>query len=300
VFSGIARHVLPDWIEEQLVVTSPPSFADRPPFPGLGKAGINVLRAILWRMRTRGIRSGLVCAQAYVMNGMVKVRNRIARKPRVFCVCCGWSGSVFRAYDIGRHVVPNHECPACGSNDRQRFFHRYMEEHGFDSLQAGKRVLHCAPEPHVRTLIHQSGARRMTMDINFNAVAREEDPRVNGNLTAIPLTGNAFDGIVLLHVLEHIADDRAAFHELARILRPGGQAIIMVPVYPGLTEIDDWGYPDPNMFDHYRTYCDKDFHLRCEPLDVEIIHPKDVLSPEEQQRHAIRDSEIIFVCRPRK
>ena len=45
------------------------------------------------------------------------------------------------------------------------------------------------------------------------------------------------------HVLEHITDDRAAMRELRRILRPGGWAIVMVPIEHGRTTT----YEDPSI-----------------------------------------------------
>ncbi len=40
----------------------------------------------------------------------------------------------------------------------------------------------------------------------------------------------SFDLIVCCHVLEHIQDDKAAVREFARVLRPRGHAIILVPM----------------------------------------------------------------------
>jgi len=37
---------------------------------------------------------------------------------------------------------------------------------------------------------------------------------------------------VAWHVLEHVADDRGAARELHRVLRPGGAAVVSVPLWP--------------------------------------------------------------------
>ncbi len=71
----------------------------------------------------------------------------------------------------------------------------------------------------------------------------------------------------------------------------------MVPVQLPLDETHDWGFADPAMYGHYRTYAIADFERRAAPLRCETIHPRDVLSPGEQARYAIRDSEVLFVCR---
>ena len=42
------------------------------------------------------------------------------------------------------------------------------------------------------------------------------------------------DSVVMVNVLEHIEDDRAALREIFRVLRPGGHAMIFVPALPYL------------------------------------------------------------------
>lgn len=46
---------------------------------------------------------------------------------------------------------------------------------------------------------------------------------------ALPFTGSSFDLILSHEVLEHVQDDRLAVSEMARVLLPGGRAVIFVP-----------------------------------------------------------------------
>ncbi|PJF48039.1 MAG: class I SAM-dependent methyltransferase [Chloroflexi bacterium] len=50
----------------------------------------------------------------------------------------------------------------------------------------------------------------------------------------LPFADNAFDVVFSNEVLEHVVDDRAACREMARVLRPGGRAVIFAPnrLYP--------------------------------------------------------------------
>ncbi len=58
----------------------------------------------------------------------------------------------------------------------------------------------------------------------------------------------SFDGVIMLNVLEHLADDRAALHNIYEMLRPGGHAVILVPAYPRLFNALD------RTAGHYRRY----------------------------------------------
>lgn len=44
-----------------------------------------------------------------------------------------------------------------------------------------------------------------------------------------PFADNRYDCVVSIDVLEHLADDQPFLHEMKRVLRPGGKAIVTVP-----------------------------------------------------------------------
>ena len=53
------------------------------------------------------------------------------------------------------------------------------------------------------------------------------------DLTNLTFDSRMFDLIICSHVLEHIEDDGSAMREMARVLRPNGRAIVLVPVDMG-------------------------------------------------------------------
>lgn len=56
-----------------------------------------------------------------------------------------------------------------------------------------------------------------------------------GDAAGLPFPDGSFDRVIAAEVLEHIADDRSAMAELARVLRPGGTIAVTVPRwYPEL------------------------------------------------------------------
>jgi SAM-dependent methyltransferase len=80
-----------------------------------------------------------------------------------------------------------------------------------------------------------------------------DDPRVNVFADTVATyssrcTPESRDSVVLINVLEHIEDDREAMRDLARIVRPGGHALIYVPALPVLYSALD------SQLGHFRRY----------------------------------------------
>ena len=77
-----------------------------------------------------------------------------------------------------------------------------------------------------------------------------------GDVCALPFPDAAFDLVLATDVVEHIEDDDKALAELARVLRPGGRALLTVPAFPSL-----WGLQD-EVSHHRRRYRKEDFLRR--------------------------------------
>ena len=65
---------------------------------------------------------------------------------------------------------------------------------------------------------------------------------------ALPFESATFDVILLVDVLEHVADEARALGEVSRLLAPGGYAVFSVPAYQFL-----FGQHD-RSFGHLRRY----------------------------------------------
>jgi SAM-dependent methyltransferase len=87
---------------------------------------------------------------------------------------------------------------------------------------------------------------------------------VQASAEAMPLPDAAFDAVVSLDTLEHVADDGAAAREIARVLRPGGAAILNVPAFPWL-----WG-PHDVALHHHRRYTASSFRSLLEGAGLRI------------------------------
>ncbi|MBK7751686.1 MAG: methyltransferase domain-containing protein [Flavobacteriales bacterium] len=81
------------------------------------------------------------------------------------------------------------------------------------------------------------------------------------DITALDFPDDHFDLIICSHVLEHVPEDRTAMRELCRVLRPGGTAILLVPMSDRPTTDEDPSVTDPQerfrrfgQTDHVRLY----------------------------------------------
>lgn len=145
-------------------------------------------------------------------------------------------------------------------------------------------------------LLDAAALRVISTDISIYPLKDKPAPRAAADGQALPFADASLDLVVSLHVLEHVPDDRRAIREYYRVLRPGGKAIIMAPMLDWIPATEDWGKPDPQMFDHYRTYSTHDAAERFQPFRTRIYAPDDVLSPEERRRHRVRTDEYLLVC----
>jgi hypothetical protein len=143
---------------------------------------------------------------------------RRGQLPRT-CPICGYHGLFISVGHPGRWDA---RCLNCGSRERHRLVHLWITEGGGDKL-AGKRILHFAPE---KAIQHRMRGNPLyeTADLIQKGVTHRVD------ITHTELPNETYDVVMANHVLEHIPDDRAAMRELFRLLKPGGIALLTVPI----------------------------------------------------------------------
>jgi SAM-dependent methyltransferase len=71
---------------------------------------------------------------------------------------------------------------------------------------------------------------------------------LQADVCALPLEDACVDVAVSANLLEHVPDDQRALAEIARILRPGARAVIVIPVNPGSYDCYD------RLLGHERRY----------------------------------------------
>lgn len=217
-----------------------------------------------------------------------------------FCPVCD---SRVRAF-LPLHRAYNRTCPVCRSLQRHRFVWPLLDQLT-GRPESGLRLLHVAPESGLRARLQARVGRGYT-GTDLHAVCGGSPVDARADLTALPFACAAFDAVYCSHVLEHVPDDRAAMRELARVLRPGGWALIVVPVTAPAT-VEDASLADPveqerrfGQLDHVRRYGpDALDRLAAAGFACTTLRAADVLVPGDVQRFGLNGSEEAYLCRPR-
>jgi len=189
-------------------------------------------------------------------------------------------------------------CPHCGALERHRLLALFFEKKTNLYTQPHLRMLHVAPEPCFESRLRaRVGAGYLTADL--------EDPHadVRMDITQIQYPDATFDVIYCSHVLEHVSDDRAALRELHRVLKPGGWALIMVPISAERT-FEDPSITDPKererrfgQDNHVRRY-GRDFVGRLQEtgFDVRVFGVSDVARGAVADEMGLKGGGEIFYC----
>ena len=104
-------------------------------------------------------------------------------------------------------------------------------------------------------------------------------------------------------MLEHVPDDRKAMSEMFRVLRPGGWAVVQVPISNSTTH-EDPSITDPRerlrlfgQCDHVRVYgLDIMERLREAGFDVRTTRGSDIASDGDRERFGIAAKSPLFFC----
>lgn len=116
-------------------------------------------------------------------------------------------------------------CPVCNANDRDRLILSYIQKNYIRTIS----VLEIAPAKAVRQNLLKNKFNYRCCDL---FMADVDDRCDITKMTCYP--DNSFDMVICSHVLEHIHEDTKAISEIARILKPNGEALILVPIPIGL------------------------------------------------------------------
>ncbi len=199
--------------------------------------------------------------------------------------------------------VDSYSCPICGASDRDRLYALYIEEYAARHNKSGV-IIEFGPSSKLYRAINEgfAGWRYRTADLFLANV----DDKVDLCDMKEIYPDNSIDFLICSHILEHVKDDLAALRELRRILKPGGQGILMAPLQldlmatreapVGATEEECWRIAGQG--DHLRLHSKMDFETRIREAGFEL----DMLGAshfgiETFKKHGVTASSVLYIGR---
>ncbi len=211
------------------------------------------------------------------------------------------SGKTYRKLlPYGRtNVRENALAPHSMSLERHRLIWLYLREQT-TFFSAPQRVLHIAPEYcFLKLFKKQKNLDYTTADL----ISPWADVKMD--VQAIPFPDSQFDVVICNHVLEHVDSDYKAMQEIHRVLKPGGFAILQVPMDLSMERtLEDPAFNTPELRekhyqqrDHLRLY-GRDYGNRLRNAGF-IVDENDyvkTLPANLVERYALPKDEILYVC----
>jgi SAM-dependent methyltransferase len=205
------------------------------------------------------------------MRGVAHLGRDLIRNPGALmrwwrCPICEYRGP-FTSVNSRRYS----RCPGCESFERHRLMYLVMDQIRMRRDFGGMRMLHFSAERMLRPLFARWFGSYTTSDIAegnyaYSHIGNGDIARFLDMRDMASVADGSFDIVVAAHVLEHIKADDAAISEVARVLAPGGIAILPVPIvaertveypHPVPTEHDHVRAPGPDYYDRFKAHFER-------------------------------------------
>ena len=215
------------------------------------------------------------------------------------CPICG--AKLRKLLPAGVNKRPNAICPSCFSYERHRLEWLFFKNKT-NLFKDKLKVLHFAPEE-----CFQARLKQLDNLEYISADLYASNAMVKVDITNIPCGDNTYDCVICSHVLEHIEEDVKAVKEIYRVMKPGGWALLQVPITFEKT------FQDPNIItpeDRLKYYGLKD-HVRRYGLDykerlleggflVDVNKYIDNLSEKDIEKYRLvptgENKEYLYYC----
>jgi SAM-dependent methyltransferase len=219
------------------------------------------------------------------------------RGNKVECPVCESTFRKFLPYGVNSRS--NVLCPTCLSLERHRLIWLYLQNQT-DFLTRPRRLMHVAPEQ-----CFYNRFKKLTHIDYVTADLESPLAEYHFDLHEIPFEENSFDMILCNHVLEHVTDDRKVMSEFLRVLKPGGFAILQVPLEPHRpVTFEDPAITDPRerekafgQKDHLRVYgLDYAVRLRDAGFSVGEKLVSATFTPDQINRYRLAPDETLYIA----
>ena len=194
-------------------------------------------------------------------------------------------------------------CWKCNSYPRVRALWQWLENDFRIQEKLPLQLLHIAPEAQLSDkFLHMQGLDYTAVD-KFCEGYKYAKFVKHADILDLPFQDSTFDMVICNHVLEHVKDDARAMSELYRVLKPGGTAVLMVPINNDL-EVTAEEKPDEELsgeerekrfgqYDHVRLY-GRDYYNRLQHTGFQV--ERKMLSPQIVKELALEPKEELIIA----
>ncbi len=249
---------------------------------------------ITWLMRN--VPRPILIRMSYLFN---KVSPILMKGDNVECPVCETSFRSFLPYGTVKRR-DNVLCPKCLSLERHRLLWLFLQQRT-NFFTEDIKLLHIAPEQ----CFYKRFRRQKNLDyLTADLVSPLADVKMD--IHEMPFDDGRFDAVLCNHVLEHVDDDAQSMREIHRVLKPGGWAIMQVPLDDTREETyEDTSITSPEdreihfwQKDHVRLFgLDYPKRLEAAGFQVEPVSLWDELDSELRERYALMPGEVIYWCK---
>jgi glycosyltransferase involved in cell wall biosynthesis/SAM-dependent methyltransferase len=221
------------------------------------------------------------------------LRDLFLRRKAVQCNICGWSGHGFYPNVGWGYDDDSVLCPGCGCLDRYRSLAAILWTRT-EFFSPDKYVIEVAPSANFQKycLAQKDNKNYVSFDIERFAMEK-------GDLTRMHYQDGIADYFLCFHVLEHIKKEARALEEIRRVLKPGGRAILQVPVDWDAEKTYEYPEPDPRDVGHVRRY-GRDFAQRISEAGFEVAEVSvcECLADGEIERFGLSREPVFIAAKP--
>lgn len=193
-------------------------------------------------------------------------------------------------------------CPRCFSKDRERLIYLYLRDKT-ELFYTPSKLLHIAPRGSLKDIFKDNRFIEYFPGDKFEKGYYYSKDVIKLDARKLDYDDNFFDVIICIHVMEHIKEDKLALKELYRVLKPGGFAILQVPISLKLEETyeievnsDKERIQHFGQYDHHRVYA-RDFKNKLEEVgfNVKLFNPTDDDWKIDYLKYGLNPIEDLYV-----
>jgi SAM-dependent methyltransferase len=222
------------------------------------------------------------------------LRDFLSRDKHFTCNICGWRGTEFYPNVGSGYFELDSNCPKCSCINRYRSMAALLDV-TTELFSPETTVIEVAPVRSFQAYcLHRKGGR------NYLSFDLEKFGMERGDLTAMRYPDASCDYFICLHVLEHVPNDIGAVREIFRVLRPGGRAVLQVPIDLSIRQNVEYGKPNPLETGHVRRYSELGFvdRLDAEGFAVSKMSVEDYFSDGDIDRYGFNRDPIFLATKP--